>query len=124
MDDGVAVMNTQQDSDVFASYKVPVHSDFLIAHSTVSGYYSWRNTVNGSWFIQSLASVFADYLGQKRDVMTLLTITSKRVAIDYESSSSRKDFNNKKQTPFFYSTLRYKLFLNPKPDFNCTEKKD
>ena len=89
-----------------------MHSDFLIAHSTVSGYYSWRNTVNGSWFIQALASVMADYAGQKRDLLTLLTITSKRVAIDYESASSRKEYSGKKQTPYFYSTLRYKLCLN------------
>ena len=113
MDDGVNV--TQKDSDVFASYKVPVHSDFLIAHSTISGYYSWRNTVNGSWFIQSMIAVFKDYASQRRDMLTLLTIISKRVALDYESASSRREFNNKKQTPFFYSTLRYKLYLSPKP---------
>ena len=27
-------------------------ADFLLAHSTVAGYYSWRNTASGSWFIQ------------------------------------------------------------------------
>ena len=30
-----------------------------------------------------------DYGKQKRDLLTLLTITSKRVAIEYESSSSK-----------------------------------
>jgi len=121
MDKGVLVTTSpatdlvEKDSEVFASYKVPVHSDFLISHSTISGFYSWRNTANGSWFIQALASVFKDYGKQKRDLLTLLTITSKRVAIEYESSSSKQEFSNKKQTPFFYSTLRYKLFLEPKP---------
>ena len=38
--------------DGFASYRTPSHSDFLVAHSSVEGYYSWRNTVQGSWFIQ------------------------------------------------------------------------
>ena len=116
MDEGVALhTSVQKDSEVFASYKVPVHADFLISHSTVAGYYSWRNTANGSWFVQSLASVLEDYSEQKRDLLTLLTIATKRVAIEYESSSSRQEYSNKKQTPFFYSTLRYKLFLEPKP---------
>ena len=39
-------------TDSLASYRTPLYSDFLLAHSTVSGYYSWRNTVQGSWFIQ------------------------------------------------------------------------
>ena len=115
MDEGVTVVESHTETDsspFFASYKLPVHSDFLIAHSTVSGYYSWRNTMNGSWFIQAMASVFQDYAKQQRDLLSLLTIVAKRVSIEYESSSSRKDFNNKKQTPFFYSTLRYKVFLH------------
>ena len=109
-------MGSQNNS---ASTQVPVHSDFLISHSTISGFYSWRNTANGSWFIQCLTSVLQDYGEQKRDLMTLLTITAKRVAIEYESSSSKEEFSNKKQTPFFYSTLRYKLFLEPKPAVFC-----
>jgi hypothetical protein len=45
MDEGVPVMKSTSTDSVFASYKVPIHSDFLIAHSTISGFYSWRNTV-------------------------------------------------------------------------------
>ena len=37
-----------------AYFRTPLHADFLIAHSTVNGFYSWRNTVQGSWFIQVL----------------------------------------------------------------------
>lgn len=40
--------------DVQYVNKIPMEADFLIAYSTISGYYSWRNSVNGSWFIQSL----------------------------------------------------------------------
>ncbi len=50
----------------------------------------------------------------KRDIVTMLTMTAKRVAREYESSSSRKEFNNKKQTPFFYSTLTQKLYFDEK----------
>ena len=120
MDEGVTVVESHQtetdSSAYFASYKVPIHSDFLIFHSTIAGYYSWRNTMNGSWFIQAMASVFNDYSGQQRDLISLLTIISKRVSIEYESSSSKKEFNNKKQTPFFYSTLRYKVYLQDNKD--------
>lgn len=31
-------------SDSFASYRTPLHADFLLAHSTVAGYYRWRKT--------------------------------------------------------------------------------
>ena len=121
MDEGVHEVveshQTETDSSAyFASYKVPIHSDFLIFHSTIAGYYSWRNTMNGSWFIQAMASVFNDYSGQQRDLISLLTIVAKRVSIEYESSSSKKEFNNKKQTPFFYSTLRYKVYLQDNKD--------
>ena len=31
------------------SISLPIESDFLYAHSTVPGYYSWRNKGSGSW---------------------------------------------------------------------------
>ena len=54
MDHGVPVKANmgRTSTDSFASYRTPLHADFLLAHSTVAGYYSWRNTVQGSWFIQ------------------------------------------------------------------------
>ena len=36
------------------------------------------------------------------------------VSVEYESSSSRPEFNYKKQTPFIYSTLTRKLYLEDK----------
>ena len=113
MDEGVPVLKSTSVDRVFASYKVPIHSDFLIAHSTISGFYSWRNTVQGSWFIQTLTKILDEH-ALKRDLVTMLTITSNRVAREYESSSSREEFNNKKQTPFFYSTLTQKLYFDQK----------
>ena len=52
MDSGASVKMTRTSTDSLASYKTPLFADFLMAHSTVTGYYSWRNTVQGSWFIQ------------------------------------------------------------------------
>ena len=57
MDSGVAApapAPSRTSTDSFASYRTPLHADFLLAHSTVAGFYSWRNTVQGSWFIQVL----------------------------------------------------------------------
>ena len=102
-------MATETDSLAFASYKVPMHSDFLISHSTINGFYSWRNTAAGSWFIQSLVSVLEKEVTDQ-DIVSILTSVNKKVGIEYESQSSRRDFNHKKQTPFFYSTLTMKLY--------------
>ena len=119
MDLGVNVTQTdgfdQTDSIGFASYKVPAHSDFLVSHSTMSDYYSWRNTSAGSWFIQSLVYVLENRENnENRDILSMLTLVARRVTQEYESMSSRKEFNNKKQTPFFYSTLTLKLYLEEK----------
>ena len=115
MDLGVNVTQTdgfdQTDSIGFASYKVPAHGDFLVSHSTMSDYYSWRNTSAGSWFIQSLVYVLENRENENRDILSMLTLVARRVTQEYESMSSRKEFNNKKQTPFFYSTLTLKLYL-------------
>ena len=46
--------------------------------------------------------------------MSLLTMVNKKVASYYESNSSRADYTAKKQTPFVYSTLMYKLYLEVK----------
>jgi len=112
MDHGVPVRSGQgrTSTDSFASYRTPLHADFLLAHSTVAGYYSWRNTVQGSWFIQVLGSaLLANYADQ--DMLTILSKVAKVVATEYESNSSRSEFNNKKQIPFIYSTLTNKLFF-------------
>ena len=116
MDPGTTVGPTttsRTSTDSFASYRTPMHADFLLAHSTVAGYYSWRNTVQGSWFIQVLGKVLLAN-NKTEDVLTMLTKVNQVVAVKYESNSSRQEFNNKKQTPFIYSTLLRKLYLQPK----------
>ena len=113
MDSGVEVKMNRTMTDSLATYRTPLYADFLLAHSTVAGFYSWRNTVSGSWFIQALGKVvMANYMSE--DLVTMLTKVSQVVARDYESNSSRPEHNNKKQIPFIYSTLVNKIFLKPK----------
>lgn len=51
---------------------------------------------------------------EERDVLSMLTLVNQKVVEEYESSSSRREFSAKKQTPFIYSTLTYKLYLDTK----------
>lgn len=88
LDGGVTLHNrTETDSGANAmSYKIPRLADFLIAYSTVPGYYSWRNTTKGSWFMQCLCAEL-NKNGKHYDLLTLLTFVSQRVAVDFESNT-------------------------------------
>lgn len=50
------------------------------------GYYSWRNTAKGSWFMQCLCQELKQN-GKKYDILTLLTFVCQRVAINFESNN-------------------------------------
>jgi caspase-like apoptosis-related cysteine protease len=43
-------------------FRTPVHADFMISHSTVAGYVSWRNKEKGSWFLQVMRVQSSRYL--------------------------------------------------------------
>nr|CAD7572128.1 unnamed protein product [Timema californicum] len=84
----------------------------MVAYSTVEGYYSWRNPISGSWFIQALCDELKTN-GTKRDLLTLLTFVCRRVALDYQSVvPSDYDMDNKKQVPTITSTLTRLVFFH------------
>nr|WJJ61467.1 caspase 3 [Andrias davidianus] len=93
--------------------RIPVEADFLYSYSTVPGYYSWRNTVNGSWFIQSLCDMFNKH-GEKLEIMNILTRVNRKVAYEFKSSSDIQHFNGRKQIPCIVSMLTKELYLNAK----------
>lgn len=87
LDGGVTLRSrTETDGDSMMSYKIPVHADFLIAYSTIPGFYSWRNTTKGSWFMQSLCAEL-NKNGKRYDILRLLTFVCQRVAVDFESNT-------------------------------------
>jgi len=87
------------------SYMIPIQADFLIAYSTSEGYYSWRNPMQGSWFIQALCEELRLH-GRTHDLMTLLTFVCRRVAIDYRSNVPHDpDMDLMKQIPSITSML-------------------
>ncbi|XP_072904224.1 caspase-7-like isoform X2 [Hemitrygon akajei] len=90
--------------------KIPIEADFLYAYSTAPGYYSWRNTANGSWFIQSLCHVLDSY-GKKLELMQLLTRVNHKVALEFESNTDANYSSAKKQIPCIISMLTKEFYF-------------
>lgn len=100
-----------------AVVKLPIEADFLFAYSTIPGYYSWRNGMNGSWFIQALAEALKDF-GRTVEIRKLLTVVNKKVAQNFQSfNPDKKDFHRMKQIPCITSMLTKDLY------FSTTKKK-
>lgn len=86
-------------------YRIPTHADFLAAYSTVPGFYSWRNTTQGSWFVQGLCSVLQER-ARTTDLLAMLTVVCRRVALYFESCvPGDPNMDRKKQVPSITSTL-------------------
>ncbi|XP_076811814.1 uncharacterized protein LOC143458822 [Clavelina lepadiformis] len=77
----------------------PVEADFLIGHSTVPGYLSYRDKQEGSWYIETLIKNLEKY-HEKEDLLSIL------VKVNHEMSS--KPF---KQMPMPIATLRKKIYF-------------
>lgn len=50
----------------------------------LSGFFSWRNPEDGTWFIQCLCEELQKN-ADKVDLLKLLTNVSRKVALDYQS---------------------------------------
>ncbi|XP_046504640.1 caspase-3 [Equus quagga] len=96
--------------DDMACQKIPVEADFLYAYSTAPGYYSWRNSKDGSWFIQSLCAMLKLY-AHKLELMHILTRVNRKVAMEFESYCLDPTFHGKKQIPCIVSMLTKELYF-------------
>lgn len=114
LDGGIGVY-TEMDSSV-SCYKIPIYADFLVVYSTIPGFYSWRNTTNGSWFIQALTAELKES-GTLYDLLTILTFVSRRVALDFESRvPDNSTMDKQKQIPCVTSMLTRLIKFSPKTD--------
>ncbi|KAJ8976877.1 hypothetical protein NQ317_001201 [Molorchus minor] len=114
LDGGIHLRTTETDGEIHTTYKIPVQADFLIVYSTVKGYYSWRNTTKGSWFIQSLCEELRKR-AHELDLMTILTFVSQRVALDYESNvPDSVAMHRQKQIPCIMSMLTRLIHFKPR----------
>lgn len=80
-DEGILMTcdSANERDSVAEEYSIPTLADFMIAYSTIPGYASWRNTVNGSWFIESLCHILVEY-GEKEDLLSMMTMVLLKVA--------------------------------------------
>ena len=93
--------------------KLPVEADFLFAYSTVPGYYSWRNGMLGSWFVQGLTEMLGKY-GETMEIQQLLTKVHRMVSQKFESQNDLPGFYKKKQIPSMVSMLTKDVYFRKK----------
>ncbi|XP_034745445.1 caspase-6-like [Etheostoma cragini] len=99
--------------DASAVHTLPAGADFIMCYSVAEGYYSHRETFNGSWYVQDLCELLKKY-GDSLEFTELLTLVNRKVSM--RSVGNCKDWNaiGKKQVPCFASMLTKKLYLRPK----------
>nr|XP_006821694.1 PREDICTED: caspase-7-like [Saccoglossus kowalevskii] len=113
-DDGAVLKNNGADEmDGGRQQRIPVSADFLLAYSTVPGFYSWRNPTNGSWFIQALCRALNEY-GDTLDILRMMTRVNRMVAYEFESNTTQDFMNQKKQIPCIVSMLTKDLYFPKK----------
>lgn len=95
--------------------RIPNEADFLLSFSTVPGYYSWRNSKLGSWYIQALVYIL-DKKGTTTEIQKLLTHLNRLVSYSekYMSNTQIKSMHGMKQSPSFTSMLTKDLYFLPK----------
>ncbi|KAL3312905.1 Caspase-7 [Cichlidogyrus casuarinus] len=101
--------------------RIPIEADLLVAYAVQPGYYAFRNSVNGSWFIQALSSCLSKF-GRSLDMMSILTRVNHQVAYEFESNASTPEYSGKKQMPSIVSTLTKDLFFSPKSQQHAAAK--
>uniref|UniRef100_A0A8C1V7P7 Caspase-3 n=1 Tax=Cyprinus carpio TaxID=7962 RepID=A0A8C1V7P7_CYPCA len=91
--------------------KIPVEADFLYVYATAPGYYAWRDSANGSWFIISLCEMLSKY-GKRLEVMQIMTRVNYKVARKFTSSSFFSRLDGKKQIPCIAYMLTKELYFS------------
>merc|ERR1719420_2408270 len=111
LDQGVKMVHNTETDAKSMSYKIPSHADFLIAYSTIPGFYSWRNTTAGSWFVQAICHVLQRY-GTSHDLLSNMTRVARKVAFDFQSNTPGDHMmHEKKQIPCITSMLPRDIFF-------------
>ncbi|XP_056659064.1 caspase-6 isoform X1 [Monodelphis domestica] len=112
LSDKVDVNETEVDAA--SVYTLPAGADFLMCYSVAEGYYSHRETVHGSWYIQDLCEMLEKY-GSSLEFTELLTLVNRKVSQRRVDFCKDPNAIGKKQVPCFASMLTKKLYLFPKP---------
>uniref|UniRef100_A0A182RXU4 Caspase n=1 Tax=Anopheles funestus TaxID=62324 RepID=A0A182RXU4_ANOFN len=109
------------------NYVIPAMADLLVMYSTCDGYYAWRNTDKGSWFIQSLSNELG-VNAYRLELLHILIAVSRRVTNLYQSNAPRNGtLYAKKQMPCIVSMLTKLLYFptqKPQPDCSSLTRTD
>lgn len=100
--------------DAATVHTLPAGADFLMCYSVAEGYYSHRETVYGSWYIQDLCEMLGKY-GSTLEFTELLTLVNRKVSQRRVGICKDPSAIGKKQVPCFASMLTKKLRFLPKP---------
>ncbi|KFO25835.1 caspase-6 [Fukomys damarensis] len=100
--------------DAAAVHTLPAGADFLMCYSVAQGYYSHRETVYGSWYIQDLCEMLKRY-GSTLEFTELLTLVNRKVSQRRVGVCKDPGAIGKKQIPCFASMLTKKLHFSRKP---------
>ncbi|XP_002197219.4 caspase-6 isoform X5 [Taeniopygia guttata] len=111
--DGSESPGNETEVDAAGVYTLPAGADFIMCYSVAQGYYSHRDTINGSWYIQDLCETLRKH-GSSLEFAELLTVVNRKVSC--RRVGMCKDINaiGKKQIPCFASMLTKKLYFHPK----------
>jgi len=97
---------------------VPAGADFLFCYSVANGFYSHRDTLHGSWYIQDLCKSIEQMIlskdngdGERWEMTQVLTRVNQLVAERSVERSYNFDSIGKKQMPCFMSLLTKKLYF-------------
>ncbi|RVE76102.1 hypothetical protein OJAV_G00005760 [Oryzias javanicus] len=99
--------------DASALNTLPAGADFLMCYSVAEGFYSHRETINGSWYIQDLCELLKKY-GDTLEFTELLTLVNRKVAMRSVGMCRDPNAIGKKQVPCFASMLTKKLYFRKK----------
>uniref|UniRef100_A0A8C4QSR1 Caspase-6 n=1 Tax=Eptatretus burgeri TaxID=7764 RepID=A0A8C4QSR1_EPTBU len=92
---------------------IPSAADFLMCYSVAEGFFSHRETINGSWYIQDLVKVIQEH-GTELEFLEILTLVNRMVAARTIDRAEFAHMLGKKQIPCFASMLTRKLYFHPK----------
>ncbi|XP_073716896.1 caspase-22 [Misgurnus anguillicaudatus] len=101
----------QEFENVVDKYTIAGGSDFLTVMSTVDGFYSLRNSMSGSWFIQTLCKHLKDGSKQGRDILKILTDVNDDVSRKEATVRINKKIIEAKMVPEPHFTLRKTLIF-------------
>ncbi|NXU45611.1 CASP6 protein, partial [Drymodes brunneopygia] len=104
---------SETEVDAAVVYTLPAGADFIMCYSVAQGYFSHRDTVNGSWYIQDLCETLRKH-GSSLEFTELLTVVNRKVSYRRVDQCRDRNAIGKKQIPCFASMLTKRLYFPPK----------